>query len=300
MSETARNRDRVVIELRGSRAIDGITLTSLESFIDEFVRGLRAFDRVRHGSRALKAGQPGARGEAATAFKIVSLRPGSAIATLEPLQAGDAELFPGEGTLAISNLDALFAELDGSGSFDPDVADALERARAALGPDGSIVISHRRGRRRIGRVVVDEGKVGRLRSRAPERAPGEIRVVGRLHMIDLEPPHKVAIRAADGVDWLCRYEPELEAHVKALLDSTVWARGLGIVTGAQRGSLDIEEIHSAGDPEQGPLFTFERIPLEQLMSEQGVSGPQGELTQLPPTALTDTEVDEYLHAILGD
>ncbi|MGH3026473.1 MAG: hypothetical protein ACRDLR_08520, partial [Gaiellaceae bacterium] len=66
-------------------------------------------------------------------------------------------------------------------------------------------------------------------------------------MIDLEPPHKVAIRAINGVDWLCRYDPSLEERVKALLDSTVWARGMGILTGAQRGSLEIEEIHAAGD-----------------------------------------------------
>ncbi len=119
-------------------------------------------------------------------------------------------------------------------------------------------------------------------------------------MIDLEPPHKVAIRAINGVDWLCRYDPSLEERVKALLDSTVWARGMGILTGAQRGSLEIEEIHAAGDSEQSPLFTYERVPLEDLMSEQGIVGPQGEATQTLPPDLSESEVDEYLHAILGD
>jgi hypothetical protein len=295
-----KNPDQVVIELRGARAQEGITLSSLESFIEEFIRGLRAFDRVERGAPALKAGQPGARGEAATAFKLISMESGSAILTLEPHQVDEDELFPGEGTLAISNLEALFSAIRSPEPFDPDVADAFDRARAALGPDGSIVVSHQRGRQRVGRIVIDKQQTERLRKRAREKGAAEVQVVGRLHMIDLEPPHKVGIRATDGVDWLCRYEPALEPRVKALLDSTVWARGQGKLTGAQRGSLAIEEIHSAGESEQSSLFTFERVPLDDLMAAQGIRGPQGERIQMLPDELSDTEVDEYLRAILGE
>ena len=302
MSEQ-QQREQVVLELEGSEAARGLPLHNLEQFIDQFIRGLRAFDRVRRAQPALKAGQPGRRGEAVSAFRVVELRPGSAILTLEPIVDEDApaEMFPGQGTLAISNLDALLDAIEEpSTAFDPDVVDALAAARRSLGSDGKIRVVRPESARHTPRsVLVDERRVTQLRERARQRGVRTIRLSGRLHMIDVEPPVKVGIRSSDGVEWICRYPESLEPRVKALLDENVWVRGRGVLTGAQRGSLEVEEIRPVGEYPQSPLFTFARVPLDELMADQGVRGPQGHVS-LVPADVSDEELDSFLDAVLNE
>jgi hypothetical protein len=124
------------------------------------------------------------------------------------------------------------------------------------------------------------------------------RISGRLHMIDLE-PDRIGIRAADGVDWSCSYPEELEPTVKALVDSNVWGRGVGQQLSAAKGTLRLEEIHAVGEHEETPLFTFERVPLADLMEQQGITGPQGRLS-IMPSEIGDEELDAFLDAILDE
>ena len=99
-----------------------------------------------------------------------------------------------------------------------------------------------------------------------------VRVSGRLHAIDLE-PGRIGIPATDGIDWLCRYTPELEQKLLALIGERVWVRGVGQLTGSQRGSLEIEHVEPIAPFEQSELFTYERVPLATLLSEQQIEGP---------------------------
>jgi hypothetical protein len=290
-------QNETVIKLEGSKAGRGIGLFDLESFIDEFLRGLRAFDRSRRLEPALRAGHPTKRDELVTAFRLVELKAGSAILTLEPapIDETDAEMFPDAAALAVANLDSLLDALNSDEPVDPDVADALTKARRALGPDGRISV--KRAKRR---VVLDEVKERKVAERARRvGAARKVSISGRLHAIDLE-PERVGIRATDGVDWVCRYPPELEADVTRLLGATVWARGIGQLTGAQRGSLDIKDLQSVGPFEQSELFTFERVPLHDLLEAQGIAGPTGPEAFDLPGDLTDDQVDAYVADVLGE
>jgi hypothetical protein len=267
--------EKIVIELSGTRAGRGIGMYDLENFIDHFLRSLRAFDRSRRLEPGLKSGHPTKRDELVTALRIVELKPGSAVLRVEPSSesvedVGDDELFPGAPTLAIDNLEALGDAIGAEGAFDPDVADEVGKARRALGVDGLIRIRTRRSREPF---VIDETTERRVAERARRQSPRSLRIVGRLHAIDLE-PERVGIRDTDGTEWTCHYAPELEPQVKALLDANVWARGFGQRTGALRATVDLEEIHPVGAFEQAQLFTFERVPLEDLLVEQGIGGPR--------------------------
>jgi len=60
-----------------------------------------------------------------------------------PVSDADAQMFPDAATLAVSNLVDLLGAIRADDPFDPDVADALSRARRALGPDGCFTIRTR-------------------------------------------------------------------------------------------------------------------------------------------------------------
>ncbi|MFL6039656.1 MAG: hypothetical protein ACJ74B_13600 [Gaiellaceae bacterium] len=49
--------------------------------------------------------------------------------------------------------------------------------------------------------------------------------------------------------------------MKTLIDAHVWARGVGQLQGAARGTLAVEDIGPVGAFEQTELFTFERVPV---------------------------------------
>ena len=294
----ADDRHGFVVELAGSRARNGIGLFDLESFIDAFLRGLRAFDRSRRLEPGLRAGHPTKRDELVTAFQLVRLEPGSAVLHLEaappPIDAADAAMFPDPASLATGNLAALLSEVEGKGQFDSDVAEALGAARRALGRDGQITV--RRGQ---SRVVIDERTEERLSRRTRSQGASKVSISGRLHAIDLE-PDRVGIRATDGVDWSCRYPEELEEEVAHMLGENVWARGVGQKTGAGRGTLDLEELQAVGPFEQTELFTWERVPLDALLAEQGIRGPTAPEALALPGDVTDEQLDTYLAELLRE
>lgn len=293
--------DQIVLELTGSEADRGMPLANLESFIDQLVRGLRAFDRHSRLERGLKSGRPGKRDELVTAFRVVDLRAGSTTITLEPEVPSDGQMFPDASTLAMANFDDFLAAVEGEASFDADAAAAIGKARRCLGAGGRIRVVRKRGKKALRRVEIDERVVERLEERAERPGPRQMRVSGRLHLIDVEPPYKVGIRASDGTDWLSHYPAELEELVTSLLGKPVWVKGVGELTGAQRGSLEITEIHAVvGGLEQTEMFSVEPLPIAELMARQGISGPTPTRALSLPSDLSDEEVEDYLAALLDE
>lgn len=297
-------QQRVVLELRGSEAQRGLPLSNFATFVDEFRRALRDFDRQRRADRTGRGGHPSGREELVAAFRLLEVKPGSSILTLEPIApdglADQATLAEVE-RLAMENLRSLLDAIESDDqSIDPAVAQAVGNARRALGGDGRIevkIVDHHRRRRR--RVVIDSKRMEALERRVRRYQPGIVRVSGRLHMIDLE-PDRVGIRSTDDIAWTCSYSPELEPNIMALLNQTVWVRGLGqLQQTGRRGTLVIDEIQPIGEFEQTPLFTFERIPLEDLTRDQGITAPQGRISVIPED-VSDEELEKYLAAVLDD
>ena len=293
---------KVVLELTGSEAEHGLPLGSFAAFVEDFRRALRDYDRQRRTTRTRRGGHPSGREELVTAFRLVGFEAGSAIVTLEPVPVPveeGQEAIEGAELLAIENLRSLLDSIEGADSpLDAAVTEALGGARRALGDRGRIeVVLADAPSRKPRRVVIDEQKVADLERRVRRYAPRQTRISGRLHMIDVE-PDRVAIRATDGVDWICTYPEEMEREVKALIDTRVVARGVGQLQSANRGSLRLEEVQPVGEFEQTELFTFERQPLEALMELQGISGPQGR-PSITPDEISDDELDAFVAALDG-
>jgi hypothetical protein len=287
----------VVIRLTGSEAEHGLPLANLAAFVESFRGALRDFDRQRQAERTGRGGRPSGREELVTSFRLVGFEPGSAIMTLEPFAPSDADdqqVLTEVDLLALQNLETFLDSLDQPEErFDAAVADAVEKARRSLGPDGRIEIKSPHHRKR---VVIDESKVHSLERRVRRYSTRQQRVAGRLHMIDVE-PDQVRIRTADNVDWICTYPEDLELKVLSLVTKRVWALGIGALQSASRGSLLIHQIEEIGEPEQNALFTMERIPIEDILADQGIQGPQGGIP-LVPEDVSDDELDAFLEQLV--
>ncbi|MGD0272912.1 MAG: hypothetical protein ABSB96_04185 [Gaiellaceae bacterium] len=184
--------------------------------------------------------------------------------------------------------------LDAEEELGREVVDALGAARRKLGSQGVIDITAAlRGKKQS--VRLDDNKIARLSAPQPRTAAGEVTVSGRLHMIDTEPPIKVAIRGGDGIDWRCKFPEALEAKVRDLLDRNVWARGQGKRTGALTGALEIDEVHPVDEFSQTSFFVFEHPALSALREAQGIFSPQGQAPDIPD--LGEEELDAYLEAL---
>jgi hypothetical protein len=296
MDENCELEGSIELRLEGEAARDGISMTAFEGFIEEFVKALRAFDRVRQGQQPVRSGQPGKRGEAVSSLKIVSLTRGSAVLLLEPYADevdSDATLAHVE-TLAMANVRGLLDALDAKEELGSEVVDALGAARRKLGPQGVVnIAAAREGKRHS--VRLDTEKIAELSAPSVSAIAREMTVSGRLHMIDTEPPIKIGIRGGDGIDWRCRFPEALGPRVHDLLDRNVWARGQGKLTGALTGNLEIEELHQVGELSQTSFFTFEHPTLSALQEAQGVYSPQGPTPDLPE--LREDELDAYLEAL---
>lgn len=292
---------QVKLTLTGGRAERGIPLADFESFIGAFIGALRDYDRARRGEATRKTGHPERRAEAVSAFRLVRVDTGSAIATLEPEQLDEAEdaLDLGDLPLALTNLASLVSDVAQERDVPEDVVDALERARRACGEHGAFEVDLPRGVAPDGPVLLDRERIARL-ARPPASGPSEVESVsGRLHAVNLE-PDRMAIRSGDGVEWACRYEEALEPKVRSLLGEVVWARGEGRLTGPLHGSMRVETIEPAVHGRQTELFTPERVPLDVLLERQGIDSPQG-LDALEGDEWVGDEADErYLAAMFGD
>jgi hypothetical protein len=273
-------------------------LASLEAFVDRLSRALVDFDRARHGQLTKRTGRRSSREELVVGFRVVSLKPGSAIMELEPsLPDEQAEIVHAE-TLAMENFRALLNVIeDKDEPLDPDVTQSVEAARRALGIGGRIgvLMTAEHAERRI---LIDEARVDELASRRPKREKLVTQISGRLTMVDIEPPFRVAIRATNGAKWNCRYPPELEPRVTQLLKKHVVARGAGVAVSQARGYFEIEQLEELEEFSQTELFTVERVPLEALVREKRLHGAQGWDAFADPNWEDDESSEAYLEALL--
>lgn len=229
----------------------------------------------------------------------MSRQPPGGDVTLEPLDEADSEtLFESTRTLALDNLNALTIELDAERPLAPEVLDALDSARRALGEDGQIEVNFHDARSSKPSSITKES-IQKLSSRVTERSTEYTRISGRLHLIDLE-PDKLAVRTVAGVEWMCRYPQHLEELVRGLIGEVVWAAGQGRLQSPLRGSMEVEELGPASQGEQSTLFSSHPLPLSELLAHQSIVRPQG-LASLGDPEWEDDEASEvYLRTVFGD
>lgn len=296
--ESGAKQEQVILDLHGPRAEDGLELAALESFIDHLRRALRDFDRDRRGKMVKRGGHPDTGDTAATALRVVHFRIGSGILTLEPAVTDDAGALEVDAEhRATATLSALVDAVEQGGKLSPAVLDALAGAVRSLGQDASfgVYLPTRRPR-----TVIDERRVEQLRPR-DESEPAHLSITGRMHMLELaEPAQKVGVRATDGVEWLCAYEPDLKPVVMAAIDKVVRVEGIGRKVTPLSGRMNLEGIDVFPEFAQDELFTTEALPLEELQQRQGVGPPQG-LDALTDHDWEDDEAGKrFLEAMLGD
>ena len=220
MNET---NDPITLRLEGMRAKRGIALSDFETFIDSFITALRDFDRDRRGAPTKKSGHPEARAEAVAAFRLVGFREGSAVATIEPELgevAEETEKIVDAEPVQVSTLRSLLSSLEQEDALPESVTDALEKAIRSAGEDGSLSVE-------FGGVDaedipppvrIDAARIARIRAACEPPAPKVVASIsGRLHQVDFE-PDKLAIRAADGVDWICGFSADLEPLIASLVN----------------------------------------------------------------------------------
>jgi hypothetical protein len=286
----------VRLELHGERADGGIELDSLEHFVAKFRGALINFERSvsDRSDQVGRGGNPDARSKAASSFRLVGYKVGSAVLDLaEPVgdDAPDTLDVETEGP-ATRNLRAL---LDGveHNDLEPVIIDQLDDARRALGEHGSFAVCV--PRRQV--CNVDATVVKRLRSFPTPQPNAElVTVYGTLHLIESE-KRRVDIRATDSYNWQCTYDPNLEASVLPLITHHVWARGMGTRDRPSRGTLRLEDLGPLPEYETTPLFTGEPVAIEELVREQAVSTPQG-LASLGLRDVSKDEVDRLLAVLL--
>jgi len=296
---TAETRKAITLRLQGSKATRGVPLATFETFIENFLAALRYHYRATALEPARKYGRPYAKEELVTAFRLVSFRIGSGIAVLEPTtDETDGSVLGDVPTVSLDNLTSLLSAVTERKGLDSAVVDALDTARRALGTEGRFEVSIGAPTviERPTAVSLDEKLLDELRTPVEETTRPLQTISGRLHAIDLE-PDKVGIRTPSGVDWSCRYPEHMEPLVKSLIGSTVGARGIGALTSARSGSLELQAIYAIPQYEQTSLFTGEPLPLDELLLGQKVFGPQGLEVLADPEWEDDEESERFLEAI---
>ena len=192
--------------------------SDFETFIESFITALRDFDRDKRGAPTRKSGHPEARAEAVAAFCLVGFRAGSAIATIEPeaIAAEDEmERMVDAEPIQMTNLCLLISSVEKEEPLPESVVEALEKAVRSAGDDGTLSVefsapNHREAASRRP-VIIDTARIERIRSAGKTPTPKLVTSIsGRLHQVDFE-PDKLAIRASDGVDWVCSFPKELGA-----------------------------------------------------------------------------------------
>ena len=294
--------DPITLRLEGMRAKRGIALSDFETFIDSFITALRDFDRDRRGAPTKKSGHPEARAEAVAAFRLVGFREGSAVATIEP-ELGEVveetEKIVEAEPVQVSTLRSLLSSLEQENALPESVTDALEKAIRSAGEDGSLSVEL--GGVKAGdtppSVRIDAARIARIRAACEPPVPKVVASIsGRLHQVDFE-PDKLAIRAADGVDWICDFSAELEPLIASLVNQLVWVNGEGSMQSPRRGTMSLATIKPIEQGFQSPLFSGEPISERDLASAQGITGPQG----LDAVVAADwTDEDEAFLAALCD
>jgi hypothetical protein len=295
--------DSITLRLEGARARRGVVLSDFETFIDSFLAALRDFDRDRRGEPTKKSGHPEARAAAVTSFRLVGFREGSGIATIEPelaLADEDSESLVDSEPLQMANLRALLSTVEREEPLPDSVTDSLEKAVRSAGEDGTLSVEvPKPGDASMNciPVLIDAERIARIRAAKQTPPPRLVTSIsGRLHQVDFE-PDKLAIRASDGVDWICSFPDELESLVEVLVNRFVWATGSGTLQSPRRGSMQLAGIKAVEEGIQTGLFSGEPISEDDLAKAQNVTGPQG-LDAVGVPEWTDAD-DAYLAALTG-
>jgi hypothetical protein len=296
--------DPIKLTLKGSHAKRGVSLSNFETFIENFLGALRAYQREEAGVSASKTGTPEKAAVVATAFRLVQLEPGSAIATLEPEPLDstndEAESMFDHQPPQVTNLMAMLSRIEERESLPETVTTSLDGACRALGDGASFGLAvpwAGDDKPKVREVVIDSNVLAELVTKE-EAGPAKVASIsGFLHRLDLE-PDKIGIRAADGVAWTADYPAELEPKILGLVGQVVWATGDGQRQSPRRGVMKIDEIESAEQGEQSALFSKHRISEDELAAQQGIVSPQG-LDRLGVAEWTE-EDDAYLAALTED
>lgn len=265
---------------------------ALDAFLGHFSRALRDLDRIGRGAPTGRPGSPEAEASAATALRVVSITPGSAVIELKPLRSGAEDQLKLDDTpRSRLVLDRLMDGIETGAGLPQEVVAALSKARRACGDDGAFVMAARSRRD----VRIDETAIERLAGDAP--APKTVNeVVGRLRQVGADPDQAV-IDAPDGTEWRATFPRELEEQMRPLWLQPVRAAGEGSVTSRNRGAFTITSIAPAAEPVQTAFFSTEHRPLADVLAEQGITGPQGLATLVNDTPISDADEDSYLAAI---
>lgn len=245
-------------------------------------------------------GHPGGRSKAATGFRLVHFKIGSGVAELEPLEldGADDQLLP-QSPPSSENLRLLVEAVRERRPMSPRVVEALDGARKALGGDGRFGVEF--ASQKGPPFYIGAEQIKRLEAAASfDTEPKEITVSGKLHLIEVEQPGKVEIRAGDGVNWTCTYDEFLKPKVLRCVDSVVRAHGAGARTAHNRGTMELRDVEALPKFEQTPLFTREPITTAVLERQQGISRPQGLAAFQDPEWVDDEAGREYVAMILDE
>lgn len=295
---------RVVLDLHGTRAREGVDIDAFATFLMYFRTALREFSRADRGSIARKSGRPNAHEAAVSAFRLVEFHTGTGIATLAPSiegeeSSGDLALEDPIEALGVITLLGLFTAIEGGQRLPEPVVEALGSARRAIGDDGMFGVKVT-GRRRLARVEINENRIKRLQPPESESLDAPIGVTGRLHLIEADPPNRrVGVRAQDGIDWTCTYPDHLHPIVTKLVQHLVRIAGTGRRSSGAAGRLHIERLEQIPEHAQDELFSVDTVPLLQLRAQQKIDGPQGLGTLVDDEWQDDEESRLFLEATLG-
>lgn len=290
---------QITLDLHGANAPKGINVSDLERFLAEFRAALRVFSREQRQHQPKVAGRPSADDDAATALRLTSLTPGSAIMELTdavPAATPDgaqAALDVDVSTTATENLVRLVRAIDAD-AVSPPVGAALSKARRALGPsDGYFGIAVAG---RSSRVQIDRERIERWDLTASTPVAADISsIAGRLHAFETEDPPHFELRDQHGDNWSCVYDAALEPALLAAVRRLVTLRGRGSHERSKR-AFTVEAVHLIPEPEQSEMFTAAPVDAAELIREQGLGGPQA-LGSLAVPDLTDDERSAFLAAI---
>lgn len=246
--------DAIGLVLHGSHAACGIENHALRAFLDHLAGAMRTYARLGRGDVARRKGATTA-DRISTAFRVTSLRMGSAALAIEPsLEEGAAnQLFPNEANGIVVLREVL--EHARAGSLDPEPARELRSSFVALGRAPSMEVRLPG----IAAFTLTEADITRLLGEdppPPDTPPAVVTIIGALHMVDTDPA-RLGVRDLDGYEWICEVEDPHAVLRRTPLDSLVTVIGVVIGRAAKQSTIAVESLERHEVPEPVALWAFD-------------------------------------------